>query len=53
MRQKTRQRALPRLPTGCTAQSLEPVSIGYLYNATATEARYQIQCRLIYYDKGV
>ena len=53
MRQKTRQRALPQLPAGCTAQSLEPVSTGYLYNATATEARYQIQCRLIYYDKGV
>lgn len=52
MRQKTRQRALPRLPAGCTAQSLEPVSTGYLYNATATEARYQIQCRLVYHQKG-
>lgn len=52
MRLQTKRRNLPQLPGGRRAQKLEAVSTGYLYNATATEAHYQIQCRLTYYQKG-
>ena len=52
MRAQTKRRSLPQLPGARTAQKLEAMSTGYLYNATATEAHYQIQCRLIYYQKG-
>lgn len=52
MRRQTRRRALPALGEGRSALSLEPMSTGYLYNAAETEARYQIQCRLVYYQKG-
>ena len=52
MRRQTRQRRLPQLPGRRTAQKLEAVSTGYLYNSTATEAHYQIQCRLTYHQKG-
>ncbi len=52
MHRQTRCRELPELGPARTALKLEPMSTGYLYNATATEARYQIQCRLIYYQKG-
>ena len=52
MRAQTRRRRLPRLPAGCTAMRLEALSTGYLYDAAATEAHYQIQCRLVYYQRG-
>ena len=52
MRVQTKRRALPQLPGSRMAQKLEAISTGYLYNATATEAHYQIQCRLTYYQKG-
>lgn len=52
MRTQTRRRQLPRLPGSRTAMRLEALSIGYLYDASATEAHYQIQCRLVYYQKG-
>lgn len=52
MRTETRRRRLPKLPDGCTAMRLEALSTGYLYDATATEAHYQIQCRLVYYQRG-
>ena len=52
MRVQTKRRALPKLPGSRMAQKLEAISTGYLYNATATEAHYQIQCRLTYYQKG-
>lgn len=52
MRRQTKLRQLPQLPGTRTAQKLEAVSTGYLYNSTATEAHYQIQCRLTYHQKG-
>lgn len=52
MRVQTKRRALPQLPGSRMAQKLEAISTGYLYNATATEAHYQIQCRLTYCQKG-
>lgn len=52
MRLQTRRRQLPKLPEGRTAMRLEALSTGYLYDASATEAHYQIQCRLVYYQRG-
>lgn len=52
MRKQTRRRRLPQLPAGCRAMRLEALSTGYLYDASATEAHYQIQCRLVYYQGG-
>lgn len=52
MRKQTRSRQLPKLPGNRTAMRLEALSTGYLYDASATEAHYQIQCRLVYYQRG-
>lgn len=43
---------LPELAAGKTAQRIEALSTGYLFDATANNARYQIQCRLLYYERG-
>ena len=41
---------LPKLSAGKTASKIEAMSSGYLYDIAGdlTNARYQIQCRLIY-----
>lgn len=41
-------RKLPKLPDGCTAQSIKVLSSGYVMNNDTKTARYQIQCRLEY-----
>lgn len=41
---------LPVLATGKTAQKIEAISSGYVFMAEADAARYQIQCRLIYFQ---
>ncbi len=43
---------LPLLGQGLTAQSIEPVTEGYLYSADGVGARYQLRCRLIYRKEG-
>lgn len=43
---------LPVLGAGLKAQGIEALTGGYLYDTNTGDARYQIQCRLIYY-KGV
>ena len=44
---------LPQLPEGLIAQRVEVTSTGYMLDATEKNARYQIQCRLIYYQGGM
>lgn len=39
---------LPDLPEGCTAQSIEVQTSGYVMDNDTKTARYQIQCRLKY-----
>ena len=39
---------LPELPDGCTAQSIEVQTSGYVMDNDTKTARYQIQCRLKY-----
>lgn len=41
---------LPVLPKGLEAQKLEVLTNGYVMDADETKARYQIQCRLRYYQ---
>lgn len=41
---------LPVLTDGKEAQTIEALSTGYMFDGTAGNARYQIQCRLVYYE---
>lgn len=43
---------LPELPDGIEAQQLEVVSSGYLFDGSMTNARYQIQLRLLYFKEA-
>lgn len=42
----------PDMGRGKSACGIEALSNGYMFDATENEARYQIQCRIIYYQKG-
>lgn len=50
LEQQTEAEILPELTGGRTATKIEAMSSGYLYDISGdlTNARYQIQCRLIY-----
>lgn len=43
---------LPVLAVGKRAQKIEALSTGYMFDGAAGNARYQIQCRLTYYEGG-
>lgn len=43
---------LPELPDGMEARQLEVVSSGYLFDGSMTNARYQIQLRLLYFKEA-
>lgn len=49
---QTKARVLPDLGAGRTAQKLEAQSTGYLFTTAPDAGRYQIQCRLLYFQKG-
>lgn len=46
------RRYLPALGEGRRAQKMEVVSSGYAFLPGGESARYQIQCRMIYMEKG-
>ena len=50
LEEQTEADNLPKLAEGKTATKIEAMSSGYLYDISGdlTNARYQIQCRLIY-----
>lgn len=52
MEEQTRKRNFPDLGPGRTVQRIEAQSTGYLMTAAPDVGRYQIQCRMIYYEKG-
>lgn len=52
MAAQTKKRALPALPEGMEPQKLEAQGTGYLYGSGADAAKYQVQCRLVFYKKG-
>lgn len=47
-----RARNYPDLGEGRQVQSLEVTTSGYVFAADTETARYQIQCRLVYFQKG-
>lgn len=49
---KSMSGVLPELPDGTEAQQLEVVSSGYLFDGSMTNARYQIQLRLLYFKEA-
>ncbi|MFT8889867.1 MAG: hypothetical protein ABF904_13795 [Ethanoligenens sp.] len=49
---QTAAKNFPVLPDGQTPRKIEAQSTGYLFGADPDTARYQIQCRLIYYQEG-
>lgn len=50
---QTAVKNFPALPAGQTPRRIEVQSTGYLFGADPDTARYQIQCRLIYYQEGI
>jgi len=49
--EQSKQGNLPELENGKKAISMEVLTSGYLFRANEDNARYQIQCRLIYYEE--
>lgn len=49
---KSMSGVLPELPDGMEVQQLEVVSSGYLFDGSMTNARYQIQLRLLYFKEA-
>lgn len=49
---KSMSGVLPELPDGMEAKQLEVVSSGYLFDGSMTNARYQIQLRLLYFKEA-
>lgn len=52
LNQKTKLKELPALNKNQAAQKIEAVTTPYVFGTTTKEARYQIQCRLQYFQKG-
>lgn len=48
---QTRAGNFPQLPEGKTSQKIEAQSTGYLFTTGPDVGRYQIQCRLQYYQE--
>lgn len=51
-REETKAGNLPDLGVNKEAQKLEAMTEGYAYQTGIDTARYQMQCRLLYYEKG-
>lgn len=49
---QNRNRSFPELGEGRTARKIEVTTSGYAFAPETDLARYQIQCRLTYYQKG-
>ena len=52
MERQTKLRRFPDLGETREARLIEAQSSGYLFSAEANTARWQIQCRLVYFQKG-
>ena len=50
--EQNRRRNYPTMKTGQTPQKIEITTTHYLYGATENTARYQVQMKLTYYQKG-
>lgn len=50
--QQNRARSFPDLGEGRTVQKMEVTTSGYVFAPDTDTARYQIQCRLSYFQRG-
>ncbi|ADU26077.1 hypothetical protein [Ethanoligenens harbinense] len=50
--EQNKAKNFPVLPPNCVPQKIEAQTSGYLFGADAETARYQIQCRIVYYQEG-
>ena len=53
LKEKSLKKELPSLGCGRNALGIEAESEGYVIDARENVARYQIQCRLLYFERGV
>lgn len=53
LKEKSKKKELPSLGYGREVLGIEAESEGYVIDARENMARYQIQCRLLYFEKGV
>ncbi len=53
LKEKSLKKELPSLENGREALRIEAQSEGYVIDARENMARYQIQCRLLYFERGV
>ena len=49
---QTKARHFPDLGPGRTVRKIEAQSTGYLFTMAPDAGKYQIQCRLVYFQKG-
>lgn len=47
---QTKQRNLPQLDGSREARKIEALTVGYPFETDTDQAKYQIQCRLTYYE---
>lgn len=52
LEKKSQRGELPQLESGKTAQAIGVMSGGVLYDQSGECAKYQIRCRLIYFEEG-
>ncbi|WP_304509670.1 hypothetical protein [Anaerotignum sp.] len=52
LKEKSKKKELPDLGDSCQPLRIEAEGDGYVIDARENIARYQIQCRLIYFQKG-
>ena len=52
LEQQTDAHSFPILPVGKAAEKIEAQSTGYLFTTSPQAGKYQIQCRIIYLQKG-
>ena len=52
LEQQSRAGNFPELPDGKMPMKIEAQSTGYLFTTTPKAGRYQIQCRLLYYQEA-
>ena len=48
----TKEKNLPDIGEKLTCQSIETLGGGYMHEMSANTARYQVQCKLIYYKEA-
>lgn len=52
LEKQTNTENFPDLPAGMEPESIEAQSTGYLFTTSPDAGKYQIQCRLVYLQKG-